>query len=151
METVISDSNRNRNRYGASSVTLGPRDSLEGDLTVEGDLQIFGSVRGKLRVAGDLILEDGSSAQAEVQANNVSVRGALEGDVAAHGRLTIAGSGSVTGRVTVARLAVEDGAVFNGSITMHGSEDGNGEVDLNSMEDTLPVAVGESSDNHHND
>jgi cytoskeletal protein CcmA (bactofilin family) len=151
METVISDSNRNRNRYGASSVTLGPRDTLEGELAVEGDLQIFGSVRGKLRVAGDLILEDGSSAQAEVEATNVSVRGVLEGDVTAHGRLTIAGSGSVIGRVTVARLAVEDGAVFNGAISMQSTEQGDVEAHLEVLEETLPAAVGENSDNNHHD
>jgi cytoskeletal protein CcmA (bactofilin family) len=141
---VAPDSNR-RNRYGNGSITLGPRDALEGKLTMEGDLQIFGSVQGELRVSGDISLEDGSTVAAKVEATNVNVRGQLEGDVSARGRLLIAGAGSVTGNVSVARLAVEDGATFNGNISMHA---GTGTIEA--LEEAEPVAVGENSDHSEN-
>jgi cytoskeletal protein CcmA (bactofilin family) len=142
MENVAPDSNRSRNRYGSGSITLGPRDSLEGKLILEGDLQVFGSVQGELKISGDLSLEDGSTVRASVHANNVSVRGSLEGEVTAHGRLLIAGSGGVSGNVRVSRLAVEDGATFNGNISMHS---GTGTIETMEAE---PVAVGENSENH---
>jgi cytoskeletal protein CcmA (bactofilin family) len=144
MGFVAPDSNR-RNRYGNGSITLGPRDSLEGKLTMEGDLQIFGAVQGELHVSGDISLEDGSTVEAKVEATNVNVRGQLEGDVSARGRLLIAGAGSVTGNVSVARLAVEDGATFNGNISMHA---GTGTIEA--LEEAEPVAVGENSDHSEN-
>jgi cytoskeletal protein CcmA (bactofilin family) len=110
---------------------------------MEGDLQIFGSVQGQIEVSGDVSLEDGSTVKATVQASNISVRGALEGEVNARGRLLIAGSGGVTGNVKVARLAVEDGAAFNGNITMHA---GSGTIET--LEEAEPVPVGENSDHN---
>jgi cytoskeletal protein CcmA (bactofilin family) len=140
----MADSNRTRNRYGNGSITLGPRDSLEGRLVMEGDLQVFGTVHGELRVSGDISLEEGSIVQASLHANNVSIRGNLEGEIAANGRLLIAGSGGVTGNAKVARLAVEDGATFNGNITMQ-----PGASPIEPLAEPELVAVGEnSSDNH---
>jgi cytoskeletal protein CcmA (bactofilin family) len=49
------------------------------------------------------------------------VRGALEGEVTAKDRLLVAGSGTVSGTVKVARLVVEDGALLNGTISMERS------------------------------
>lgn len=136
------ESNR-RNRYGNGSITLGPRDVLEGKLVMEGDLQIFGTVQGQVEVSGDVSLEDGSTVKASVEASNINVRGSLEGEVMARGRLLIAGSGGVTGNVKVARLAVEDGASFNGNITMHA---GTGTIET--LEEAEPVAVGENSEHN---
>jgi cytoskeletal protein CcmA (bactofilin family) len=96
-------------------------------------------------VSGDVSLEDGSTVKASVEAGNISVRGSLEGEIVARGRLLIAGSGGVTGNVRVARLAVEDGAAFNGNITMHA---GSGTIETQPLEEAEPVAVGENSEHN---
>jgi cytoskeletal protein CcmA (bactofilin family) len=64
--------------------------------------------------------------RAKVEARNLAVRGTLDGDASVSERLLIAGSGSVQGNVRVARLAIEDGGVLNGSVTMERREPGNG-------------------------
>lgn len=102
------------------SVTLGPRDSLEGKLTLEGDLHILGTAQGELKVTGDLSIESKATVRAPIEASNVAVRGQLDGDVTARGRLVVSGSGALNGNVKVSRLAVEDGATVNGTITMDG-------------------------------
>jgi cytoskeletal protein CcmA (bactofilin family) len=56
--------------------------------------------------------------KARVDGRNVTVRGNVSGNVVAHSRLTVAGSGVVLGDVRVARLRVDDGGTVNGSITM---------------------------------
>src|SRR2546423_174508 len=81
------------------AISLGPRDVLVGRLVFEGDLR--------------------------VQGRNLDVRGALEGEVTARERLLVAGSGTVSGTIRVARLAVEDGALLNGTITMERSGEGH--------------------------
>jgi cytoskeletal protein CcmA (bactofilin family) len=108
------------------SVTLGPRDSLEGKLTLEGDLHILGTAQGQLKVSGDVSIESKATVHAPIEASNVDVRGQLEGDVTAKGRLVLSGSGALNGNVKVTRLTVEDGATLNGTITMDGAKQRSG-------------------------
>ena len=99
-------------------VTLGPRDSLNGRLDIQGDLKVAGNVEGELKASGDVTVDSGSTIQASIEGANVSVRGQVTGNVTAKKRLTLGGSGRLNGDVKVARLTVEDGATLNGNVTM---------------------------------
>ncbi len=105
-------------RDGNNSVTLGPRDSLIGNLTIDGDLTIHGKVEGELHATGDVAVTDGATVRAQVDGNNVTVHGTLTGNVNARGKLTLAGSGNLQGDVRVAKLSVDDGATLNGNVSM---------------------------------
>lgn len=113
---------RGGHRNGAASakagLTLGPRDVLNGSLTIEGDLHIEGTVDGEINASGDVDVEASATVRARVDGRNVSVRGNVTGNVVAHGRLTVAGSGVVLGDVRASRLRVDDGGTVNGSISM---------------------------------
>ncbi len=102
----------------ASNVVLGSRDSLTGTLVVEGNIRILGSVEGEVRASGDIDLDASATVQARVEGKTINVRGELTGDVVAYSRLTVGGSGTVTGNVRAPRLQVDDGATVNGSVTM---------------------------------
>ena len=109
---------RGRRRDSGNSVVLGPRDSLIGSLTIEGELTVRGTVEGELHVSGDVNIEHAARVEAIVEAADVNVRGNLTGNVTARGRLLLAGSSVLNGDVVVARLAVEDGARLNGKVMM---------------------------------
>jgi len=114
---------RGRGRRGESnshnSITLGPKDRLVGSLTFEGDLTLAGgNVEGELHATGDVAVENGSNVKAVIEGNNVSVQGAVTGNVTARGRLSLSGSGSLHGDVRVSKLTVEDGATLNGNVSM---------------------------------
>ncbi|TMB93132.1 MAG: polymer-forming cytoskeletal protein [Chloroflexi bacterium] len=99
-------------------VTIGPRDSLSGTLTVDGDIRIEGTVEGEIHATGDINIEAAAELRATLNGNNVSVRGSVTGDVTATARLSLGGSGNVTGDVRASRLQVDDGATVNGAIKM---------------------------------
>jgi cytoskeletal protein CcmA (bactofilin family) len=105
-------------------ITLGARDLLVGRLVYEGDLRVQGTFEGEASVSGDLSVESQGTVKAKIDARNLNVRGTLDGEATARERLLISGSGSVTGTIKVARLAVEDGALLNGTITMERSSPG---------------------------
>lgn len=107
------------NSSAAGTVTLGPRDRLEGKLVCESDLVVQGYIEGEVTTTGDVRVEQSATVKAKLECRNLSVRGRVEGEVNAQKRLHLAGSGTVQGNVRVAKLQVEDGATFNGSITMH--------------------------------
>jgi len=110
--------NRSNGTSGANTIVLGPRDTLTGNLNAEGDVQIHGTVEGEIRATGDIDVEASGTARARLEARNVSVRGNVTGDVVARRRLSVGGSGVVTGEVRTSRLQVDDGATVNGSISM---------------------------------
>ena len=116
-------SRRSRGDHGGgNSIVLGPRDTLVGKLTVDGDLRIQGTVEGELQATGDVEVEARATVRASVEGRNVSIRGEVHGDATARERLTLAGSGTLNGNVRVARLAIEDGATLNGNVTMQKGE-----------------------------
>ncbi|HEY6114532.1 MAG TPA: polymer-forming cytoskeletal protein [Candidatus Dormibacteraeota bacterium] len=103
---------------GTNLVSLGPRDTLQGRLDIQGDLKIAGTVEGELKATGDVTVDAGATIQASIEGANVSVRGQVTGNVTAKRRLTLGGSGRLNGDVRVGRLTVEDGATLNGNVTM---------------------------------
>jgi cytoskeletal protein CcmA (bactofilin family) len=103
---------------GTNVVNLGPRDSLNGRLDVQGDLKVAGNVEGELKASGDITVAEGAAIQASIEGANVNVRGQVTGNVTAKKRLTLGGSGRLNGDVKVGRLTVEDGATLNGTVNM---------------------------------
>jgi cytoskeletal protein CcmA (bactofilin family) len=85
------------------SLVLGPRDRLVGQLYVEGDLRVIGTVEGGLEVMGSVEIDEG---------------GKVTGPVTARDRLVVGRAGSLKGDVRVARLVVQDGATFSGNVSM---------------------------------
>src|SRR4030081_2912325 len=107
---------------GTNVVNLGPRDSLNGRLDVQGDLKVAGHVEGELKASGDVTVGEGAAIQASIEGSNVNVKGQVTGNVTAKKRLTLGGSGRLNGDVKVARLTVEDGATLNGNVSMTGEK-----------------------------
>ena len=103
---------------GNNVVSLGPRDILQGRLEIQGDLKIAGNVEGDLKASGDITIDSGATIQAAIEGANINVRGQVTGNVTAKKRLTLGGSGHLSGDVRVGRLTVEDGATLNGNVTM---------------------------------
>ena len=127
-ETQTDDATTPRNRHRgelhalASSFLLGPRDSLVGKLTIEGEVRLEGSVEGELTAGGDIHVERTSTVKARIEGQNVTIRGNVEGDVVARRNLTLAGSGHLSGNVQIQALSIDDGATLNGNVTMRKAE-----------------------------
>jgi cytoskeletal protein CcmA (bactofilin family) len=101
-----------------SAVTLGPRDRLIGQLHIDGDVRLGGTVEGEIHATGDVDVDDEAKVNASLNGSDVSIRGHVSGMVTARKRLVVARSGSLTGDVKVARLVIQDGASFSGNVSM---------------------------------
>lgn len=87
-----------------NSVVLGPNDRLVGQLYIEGDLRISGTVDGALEATGNI---------------EIAGSGKVSGAVTAYNRLVVGGAASLVGAdVRVGRLQIEDGATFSGHVSM---------------------------------
>ena len=116
--------------YPASGGTarLGASLHVKGEITGNEDLAIDGSVEGLVHLE-DRKLTIGASAKltADVIAREVVVYGNVKGNLRARDRIEIKKDGSVIGDLTTARIMIEDGAYFKGSIEIDKAGDSSSE------------------------
>src|ERR1700677_4386981 len=96
---------------------LGATLHVKGEITGNEDLHIDGTVEGLVQLE-DRKLTIGASAKvtADIIAREVVVYGNVKGNLRARDRIEIKKDGSVVGDLTTARISIEDGAYFKGSI-----------------------------------
>lgn len=97
---------------------IGPTASVKGDLVCEGGVRIDGVFVGRVESQGNVIVGEAAKVEADVIGNNVSVAGAVKGNITAIGRLEILSGGQVLGDITVDSFIVDEGGVFTGQVKM---------------------------------
>jgi cytoskeletal protein CcmA (bactofilin family) len=91
---------------------------LIGQLHIDGDVRLGGTVEGHVEATGDVDIDDEAKVTASLTGRDVNIRGQVSGPVTARKRLVVAKSGSLNGDVRVARLVIQDGATFSGNVSM---------------------------------
>jgi cytoskeletal protein CcmA (bactofilin family) len=102
---------------------LGASLHVKGEISGNEDLLIDGSVEGLVQL-DERKLTIGATAKvtADIIAREVVVYGTVKGNLRAKDRIEIKKDGSVNGDLTTARIMIEDGAYFKGSIEIDKSE-----------------------------
>ncbi len=120
------DSSYPASSSGSGTARLGASLHVKGEITGNEDLAIDGSVEGLIQLE-DRKLTIGASAKvtADVIAREVVVYGNVKGNLRARDRIEIKKDGSVVGDLTTARIMIEDGAYFKGSIEIDKAGEAN--------------------------
>jgi cytoskeletal protein CcmA (bactofilin family) len=118
------------NPSGGNGARLGASLHVKGEITGNEDLQIDGTVEGLVQL-DDRKLTVGSSAKvtADIVSREVVVYGNVKGNLRARDRIEIKKDGSVIGDLTTARIMIEDGAYFKGSIEIDKTGDASGNLE----------------------
>src|SRR5215813_3858255 len=106
-----------------ATARLGASLHVKGEITGSEDLLVDGSVEGLIQL-DERKLTVGATAKltADIIAREVVVYGSVKGNLRAKDRIEIKKDGSVNGDLTTARIMIEDGAYFKGSIEIDKSE-----------------------------
>ena len=100
---------------GASRIT--PGITLKGEISGREDLWIGGSVDGKLNLeSGRIVVAASGKVHGEIEAREVVIEGKLDGNLRAAERLEVTATGVVRGDAAAPRVALHEGAAFNGSL-----------------------------------
>jgi cytoskeletal protein CcmA (bactofilin family) len=89
--------------------------SLKGKLEVPGNVLIQGSFRGGI-ISRTLEIFKDAKVVGNIEAEDVTIAGYFEGELACSGLLTIAKTGTVKGRVAYGALSVELGGLLDAEI-----------------------------------
>ena len=103
-------------RIKSEDITIiSEKSNLEGKLEMPGNVIIMGSFKGSIISRTLEIFKDGK-AFGSIEAENVTIAGHFEGELACSGLLTIAKTGTVKGRVAYVALSVERGGLLDAEI-----------------------------------
>jgi cytoskeletal protein CcmA (bactofilin family) len=121
---------------------LGASLHVKGEITGNEDLAIDGSVEGLVHLE-DRKLTVGASAKltADIIAREVVVYGNVKGNLRARDRIEIKKDGSVVGDLTTARIMIEDGAYFKGSIEIDKAGEGDDDKSSSRSRNTVSASV----------
>ena len=103
--------------------TIGKSVVVKGELSGSEDLYVDGEVEGSISLRGQsLTVGPNGRVRANVEARNVIVHGQVDGNLCASDRVDLRKSASLTGDISTARISIEDGAYFKGTIDIQKAE-----------------------------
>ena len=89
-----------------------------GSLTFKKPLMIKGKFNGEIKASGDLHIGKDAIVKAKIEANLVSLRGKVQGNIFANSRVELFSTSSVEGDISTPDIIMESGCVFNGVCSM---------------------------------
>lgn len=102
---------QDRSVFGPSIVIDGSVESNEG-------VVVHGTIKGDVKVDQDVVIYEDGVVEGDVEAQVVQVSGRVTGDVVAHARVEILVEGKMQGDLKTPRIAIADGAHYQGHIEM---------------------------------
>jgi cytoskeletal protein CcmA (bactofilin family) len=103
---------------GQGTTFIGAGLAIKGKISGSGNLIMMGRFEGEIDLGGELVISPPAVVSGEVKAVTLSVSGTVQGNLTVREKVHLEKSARVEGKVFTPRLAVEDGAVFNGEIEM---------------------------------
>ena len=101
----------------AGQAHIGKSVIVKGEISGSEDLYVDGEVRGGIELREHaLTVGPNGKVEANVIAREIVVQGTLNGNVHASEKIEIRKTGSLLGDLSTARIIIEDGAYFKGSI-----------------------------------
>jgi cytoskeletal protein CcmA (bactofilin family) len=93
---------------------------IKGNVSGDGDIIILGELEGEFNLKGALQVAEPASVTGEVKANNITVKGSVEGTITAVDKIHLDPTAKIKGHISSPKISVMDGALFDGEITMSG-------------------------------
>ncbi len=97
---------------------LGPGSQFEGRMVFNEIVRLDGSFRGEIASNDTLIVGETAEIQAEVTVGTLILSGRFKGNIKAVTRVELRAPAEVEGTIESPALAIEDGVLFNGTVTM---------------------------------
>ena len=94
---------------------------FEGHLSFKKPLMIKGKFKGEIKSTSALYVGEKAYVEAKVEANLVSSKGKIKGDMIGHSRVELFSTAQVDGDINAPDFVVESGCKFNGYCNMGGT------------------------------
>lgn len=103
---------------------VGEGTEIRGEMSVRGTLRVDGSIDGNVRADWVIVGESGRI-KGNVNAGGMTVGGAVEGNIDSAGLVDLKPKARVLGEIQSGKLAVSEGAAFDGQSRMRSRAEGD--------------------------
>ena len=110
--------------------------SMQGSLVFSDpvNLRINGSFRGSLNTKGVLTIGENANVNADIEGEEIVISGTVQGKIFALKRLVLTRTAMVESDIKTPKIAIEEGAVFNGKCLMTAEK-----ISLEELSDYLDI------------
>ena len=125
-------------RPGGLTAFIDQGSSFEGKLSFKDTVRIDGHFVGEITSENTLIIGETGEIEANIRSKTVIISGAVSGDVVAGTKVVLHKSARMKGNIEAPSLMIEDGAVFNGQVSMAESDSSKKGSALKSIKGDAP-------------
>lgn len=104
--------------------------TLKGDIEVDNDLRIAGTVIGNIKCNAQLVILDGAKIEGTIETESINVNGYIKGNIKCSGQSVLEPRAQLEGDLITKQLIINEGAIFQGSCVMEGTTPKNKDVNL---------------------
>ena len=102
---------------------LGPGAVVKGEIQVNGDFRIDGTLNGSIQCQGKIVVGPTGKIEGEIVCQNADFSGQVKATIRIKELLSLKSTSKVTGEVYTSKLAIEPGAKFSGTCNMEDEAD----------------------------
>lgn len=97
---------------------FGPTLRFKGELRAQEDIKIEGRIEGSIHHQQRVVVGNKGEVVASVNAQSIDVDGKVQGDIVAKKSIKVSQSAVVRGNLRAPSVSINEGANFNGGVTM---------------------------------
>ena len=97
---------------------FGPTLRFKGELRAQEDIKIEGRIEGSIHHQQKVVVGNKGEVVATVNAQSIDVDGKVQGDIVAKKSIKVSQSAVVRGNLRAPSVSINEGANFNGGVTM---------------------------------
>tara|TARA_Y100001936_G_C16038173_1_gene649856 strand:+ start:1373 stop:1732 length:360 start_codon:yes stop_codon:yes gene_type:complete len=108
---------------------LGPELKIDGNVSVDGSLLIYGTVNGNIESHGSVRTAKGSKVKGDIIGKEAHICGLVEGNLVIDGKIILGSESQLSGNLKSGTLVIEEGAKFAGTCDMAQYQSGSSDTD----------------------
>lgn len=112
-----------KNDYKDVHTMIGADAVIQGNVTCQGGVAVYGKVFGDVVSEGPVRVARGGEVHGNVQANDSQIGGMVDGNVRVENRAVLGSECNLKGDIVYKTLVIEEGAQFQGHCVMIDNED----------------------------
>ena len=106
--------------------TIEKNTTFVGNFVSESDFRVDGTFEGSIETKGKIVIGEKGSINGTIVCNSADIAGNFTGNIQVEDLLSVESTGSVEGDVTISKLIVESGAIFNANSSMKEEKEKSG-------------------------
>lgn len=127
----------NKNISKEAETVIGPSVVVKGNLNSNGNIVIEGILNGSVKTSGDVFVGDKAQISADLEAKTARIGGDIKGNIKIESHLELSSTAKISGDIICLSLAVQQGAIINGQISM-------GKIEQKTKENEAKIAQANS-------